>query len=412
MTQDIRIETFANGLVLVLEPMANVQSAAFSLLVPAGSAYEPAGRNGTAAVLCDLSTRGAGPRDSRELSDALDDLGVQRHETVGTYHLTYTGATLARNLLEALGLYADIVRRPHLPEDEFESVVDGVELSLRALEDDPSQKVLPELKRRCYDDPLGRPTDGTLEELPAIDPDAVRSLFATGFRPQGAILGVAGRIDPEAVVAEVGRLLGDWTGPAEPPLAVVPAPGGIVHIPHESAQTHLGVAWPSVPYRDPGYYDAWAGVGVLSAGGSSRLWVEVREKRGLCYAVSAAHHSLRDRACVLCYAGTERPDETLDVMLREVRRLEEGFGADELDRCRTIAKTSLVMQQESTVSRSSSIARDWFHLGRVVPLDEVCRKVDALTVESVLAAVRARPARDFTVLSIGPQPPEMPRDLP
>ena len=165
-----------------------------------------------------------------------------------------------------------------------------------------------------------------------------------------------------------------------------------------------------MPYRDPNYYASWAAVGVLSGGMSSRLFTEVRERRGLCYSVYATLSSLRDEARVLCYAGTtaERAQETLDVTLRELVRLEEGIETEELDRCKARAKSSLIMQQESTSSRSSSVARDWYHLGRVMTLDEIRSKIDALSVETVLRYVREHPARDVTVLTIGPQALEVP----
>src|SRR5579864_2317075 len=114
--QNVHTKTFENGLTLIVEPMDDEQSAAVSLLVPAGSVYDPPGQNGTASVLCELMPRGAGERDSKQLSAALDNLGVQHNESVGTVHLTFTGAALAENLPKALILYADIIERPWIPE--------------------------------------------------------------------------------------------------------------------------------------------------------------------------------------------------------------------------------------------------------------------------------------------------------
>jgi predicted Zn-dependent peptidase len=111
---------------------------------------------------------------------------------------------------------------------------------------------------------------------------------------------------------------------------------------------------------------------------------------------------------VFCHVGTERPAETLDVTLRELVRIGEGFEQDELDRCKARAKSSLIMQQESTLARSSSIARDWFHLGRVTTLAEVGERINALTVDSVLDYVHSHPAGNFTVMTIGPEAVEVP----
>lgn len=407
--QTIQTHTFENGLTLVAEPMEGVQSAAFSLRLPAGSLYDPPGQNGTASLLCELLMRGAGPRDTRQLSAALDNLGVQRHENVGTSHLALGGAAVADNLPEALRIYGDIVRRPLLPEDQFEAARAGVEQSLRAIEDEPRQKVMVELRRRCYDSPWGLPPDGDLKDLPHIDLETVRRHFDRCFRPDETILGVAGRIDVEEIVRVLDEVFGDWNRRPAPAFEKGPRGPRQDHIRHESAQTHIGIAYDSVPYRDPDYYASWGAVSVLSGGMSSRLFTEIREKRGLCYAVFASLNSLKDAGRVMCYAGTtnERAQETLDVTLQELMRLRDGIAEDELDRCKARAKSSLIMQQESTSARSSSIARDWYHLGRVRTLDEVHENIDALSTRTVLDYVHRHPPGDFTLLTIGPEPLEL-----
>jgi predicted Zn-dependent peptidase len=149
---------------------------------------------------------------------------------------------------------------------------------------------------------------------------------------------------------------------------------------------------------------------VLSGGMSARLFTEVREKRGLCYTVYATMHSLKDRGSVLCYAGTssERAQETLDVTLGELERLADGITADELARLKARVKSGLIMQQESSSARSGAIARDWYHLGRVRTLNEVGRLVDALTEKSISDYLAAHPPRDFTIVTLGPEPLRFP----
>ncbi len=405
----IQTHVFENGLVLAVQPMPDVQSAAFSLLTPGGSAYDPPGQNGTAAVLCELITRGAGQRDARQLAADLDDLGVHRSESVRIQHLSFSGATLASNIGPALEIYADIVRRPHLPSEQFEAARAGVSQTLQALDDEPRQKTMIELRRRCYGAPWNAPTDGTLEELGNIDHALVKSQYERCLGPDGTIIGVAGRVVFEEVRELVGRLFGDW--PKQQPIGLAGGEPGprLDHINQESTQTHIGIAYEAVPYRDEDYFKAWAAVGVLSGGMSSRLFTEVREKRGLCYSVYATLHTLPHEGRVLCYAGTtaERAQETLDVTLAELARLEQGIEPSELDRQKARGKSSLIMQQESTMARASAIARDWFHLGRVMPLDEVRRRVEALSVDDVLDYVRRHPARDFTILTLGPKPLEV-----
>lgn len=412
--QQILTHTFPNGLTVLVEPMADVQSAAFSLLVPAGAIYDQPGQEGCASVLCDWMSRGAGERDSRQLTDDLDNLGLNRSEGSGSTHLNFSGATLAENLPEALRIYADIVRRPHLPDEEFEPVLSGAEQSVRAIDDEPRQKVMVELRRRCYATPWGLPAEGSLEGLAALTPESTRDHYNRCIRPADAILGIAGNVDPQEIFALAGELFGNWSSQADPLVRSGPAGAKRDHIHHESTQTQIGIAYDSVPYRDEGYYDAWAVVGVLSGGSSSRLFTEVRERRGLCYSVYASLNSLRDQGRILCYAGTtnERAQETLDVTLLELRRLPEGIGEDELDRCKARAKSSLIMQQESSSARASSLTRDWYFLGRVITLDEVRSQIEAITVPRLLDHVARHPAKDFTILTLGPQPLEVDRAVP
>lgn len=404
--QFIHLYEFGNGLTLLVERMPHVQSAAFAILTPAGSIYEPPGQNGTAAALCDLMTRGAGERGSRQLSSALDFLGVQRSESVGWNFLSFSGATLAGNLVAAVPIYADLLRRPTLPEDQFQPVMSGVEQGLLGIEDEPQRKVFIELRKRCYDSPWGRPTDGTLEELPNIQHAGVVEFHRAHVRPNGTLIGVAGNVDPEEIRDCIERHFGDWERGPEPHVERRPHADGVHHIHHDSAQTQIGIAYDSVPYGHEDYYTAWAAIGILSGGSSSRLFTEVREKRGLCYSVYATLNSLLDEGRVLAYAGTttERAQETLDVTLAEMKRLGEGIDEEELRRCKARAKSALIMQQESTGARASSIARDWFHLRRVNTLAEIHRKVDAITVAEIEDYLRRHPARDFTVLTIGQQP--------
>jgi predicted Zn-dependent peptidase len=278
------------------------------------------------------------------------------------------------------------------------------------LEDEPGQKAMIELRRRQYPGAWGRPTHGDTVALEALRVDEVRRQYQRGFRPNETILGVAGKLDWARLRDFVGERFGDWPSRA----AVPPAAAGELprrdHVPHESNQTQIGVGYASVPYRHADYFAAWGAVGVLSGGMSSRLFTEVREKRGLCYSVYATYHTLRDAGSVLCYAGTsaERAQETLDVMLAELRRLALGVRDEELQRLKARIKSGLIMQQESSSARSSSIARDWYHLGRVRTLEEVGRLIDDLSCGAINAYLQEHPPRDFTIVTLGPSPLEVP----
>ncbi len=403
---EIQHTTLSNGLTVLVETMPSVQSAAFSLLIPAGSVFDPVGQNGTANALADWFTRGAGSMSSRELLSAFDRLGIQASESSSLHHLAISGACLAENLPAALKLYGEVIQLPQFNDEDFDAVMAGVEQSLLAIEDEPRQKVMFELIRRCFPAPWGQPAEGTLADLENITPQSVRDQFHRCVRPRGAILGIAGNVKLDELRPVLEQTFGSWSGVNE--IALKTGDRGVYrdHISHESTQTHIGIAYPAVPYGADNYYQSWAAVNVLSGGMSSRLFTEVREKRGLCYSVYATLNSLKDQGQVLCYAGTtaERAQETLDVILQELVRLSEGIEEAELNRCKARAKSSLIMAQESTGGRAGSLARNWFYLGRVVTLEEVRAKIEALTTQSVLEYVRAYPAANFTILTIGSAP--------
>jgi predicted Zn-dependent peptidase len=410
--QDIYHHTFDNGMTLLAESMSHVRSAALNFLVPAGCMYDPPERLGTASVLSDLVTRGAGPRDSRELTLALDNLGLDRDESVGSYHTRFWAATLARNLPMALEMYADILRRPHLPDDEVEPVRALAIQDLQGLEDEPRQKMLIELRHRLYPPPLSHDRRGTMTGLSSLTLTDLRAFYRRLFRPAGTILSVAGNIDWEPLRAQVDQLFGDWEGGAEPTLELGPQPSRRAHLPKETTQTQIGIGYASVPFGHPDYYAALGAVNVLSGGMSARLFTEVREKRGLCYSVWASYQTFKDRASVLCYAGTtnERAQETLDVTLAELQRLQKGVTAEEVERVQAGLKSSLIMQEESTSARAGTLASDWFYLGRVRSQEEIHLAIDALTPRKIAGHVRRHPPGDFTIVTLGPKRLRVKRD--
>ena len=413
MKEPIFSHTYPNGLVLLAEPMSWLQSTAFTFLTPAGCVHDPVDRAGLSGFTCEMALRGAGPRDSRQFILDLDNLGVERSESVGNAHTSYSGATLADNLPEALSIYADVLRRPHLPEEQLEAGRLAMIQELRAVEDEPAQKVMIELRRQHYPEPWGRPIQGELAALEATTAADIRRQFDRYYRPNGAILGVAGRVEWPWLKDLVGKLLGDWT-PGEPDtIEESPAPGYYRHLPYDSHQTQIGIALDSVPYSHPDYFQAWGAVGVLSGGMSARLFTEVRERRGLCYSVYAMLHTLRHRGAVFCYAGTgvDRAQQTFDVTLAELTRLREGVEEHEIERLKARIKSALVMQQESSSARSVAICRDWFHLGRARTLDEVGRLIDEVNSRTINDYLAKQPPEKYTVVTLGSRDLEMPNGV-
>lgn len=402
---------YPNGLTLLAEAMPGVQSAAFALLVPAGAIYEPADRAGQATLTAEWITRGAGDRDSRELLGALDDLGVSHGESASALHTTVSAATLGRNLLPALTIFADVLRRPLLDDDEVESIQALALQSLQSLEDDPASTVILELRRRHFAAPWGRPAIGSADGIRSATPDSLRAFHQRLYRPNGALLGVAGAIDWPQLRDEVGRLFGDWAPQDDPAIVEGPRGPSRDHIVKDTQQIQIALAYPSVTVDHPDYYRARAVSAILGGYASARLFTEVREKRGLCYSVYSSYEGFKHQGAILCYAGTsaDRAQETLDVTLAEVHRLaDSGVAIEELDMMRAGLKSSLIMAQESSMSRAAALASDWYFLNRVRTLDEIRSALDALTPDDVSAFANGQATDQATILTLGPKALKLP----
>ncbi len=408
MPQEIHIHKLANGLTLLAEPMPWLESAAFALLVPAGYARDPGDQWGLANLTCEMVQRGCGSRDSRQFIEDLEMLGADTSGGIRNAHTSFAGAMPADSLPAVLEIYADVVRCPHLPEDQLDDARLVCLQEIYAAADDLAQSAMTELRQRHYGDPWGRPPHGSVEAVSVLSLADIQQMIERHYRPSGAILSVAGKFDWPALRDCVENLFGDWSGAEPPAIEGRPPAGGYHHLSSDSSQTHIGVAYPSVPYSDPGYMQARGAVGVLSDGMSSRLFTEIRENRGLVYAVSASCDSLKDRGSVVCYAGTttERAQETLDVLVAELVRLADGIAEDELNRLKARIKSGLIMMQESSNSRSRSIAFDWYHLGRVRTLAEVGGLIDGLTCQSINAYLAEHPPQDLVVVTLGEKPLE------
>ncbi len=410
MAEKFDIHTLNNGMVLLGEPMEAVQSVAFDFMLPAGAACLPEGCCGAGNVMADWIFRGAGERDSRQLSDALDGLGLVRGRSLGSSHLVIGGTLEAGNLAPALDLHADIILRAHLKQDQFELARQLAVDEVLSLDDDPRQKVMLKLREQFYPSPLGRSTAGEIAELKALTPERSRSIIQERFNLSQTIFSVAGKYDFDAICRQMEKLFD--TGRREGNETVTLGNKGdrYTHIDNDGAQVHIGLMTETVKPTDEDYYNARVAISVLSGGMSARLFTEVREKRGLCYAIAARYHGLKEAAGVMCYAGTtpDKAQETLDCIIGEFNRLGDGISDEEIARAKVGLKSALILQSESSSSRAGAIGSDYYILGRIRSLDEIKDRIEQTTADSVLGFLRSNKFRDFTVVTIGPKQVNVP----
>jgi predicted Zn-dependent peptidase len=395
-----------NGMVVLGEPMEVVESVAFDFMLPAGASQLPEGCCGAGSVIADWIFKGAGDKDSRGLGDALDGLGLHRVSSVGSSHIIIGAVLEAGNLAEAIELYADIILRASLKEDQFELArqlaIDGV----CALDDDPRHKVMLKLREQFYPSPLGRSALGEITELKTLTAEKTKQIIKNNFNLSQTIFAVAGKYDFDTIVAQMENLFSRTKNGTQRSIVLVrEGAGKYTHLHNDGAQVHIGLMTETVKPTDEDYYNAIVAVSVLSGGMSARLFTEVREKRGLCYAVGALYHGLKEAAGIACYAGTtpDKAQKTLDVITAEFNRLGDGISEEEIKRAKVGLKSSLVLQSESSSSRAGGIGGDYYTLGRVRSLDEIKNKIEATTVNSVLGFLRNNKFKDFTVVTIGPK---------
>jgi predicted Zn-dependent peptidase len=288
--------------------------------------------------------------------------------------------------------------------------------ALDGLDDNPQGLCGVKLAEWTWPGPFSRNVMGERKHLEKLTIEAVHDDFADRYRPDHALLSLAGDIDPETAFEEAQRLFADWPAVDRPAVEVTPPPGRQRHIEHDSEQTHIGLAYETVPETADDYYLARLAVECLSGGMSGRLFHHIREERGLCYSVMASYVGLagpevpgEPLARIMGYAGTsnDRAQATLDAFFHELDRLRDGVTDDELRRAKIGLKSATVRSGESTTARASAMAHDWAVRGRLRTLDEVVNAVDGVDLDAVNAWLATHPATGFTVVTIGPEPLEI-----
>lgn len=403
-TSAIRCETLPNGLTVLLQTMPWLRTAALTLNVRGGLQCEPDDRAGLSGLVCEMVQRGAGNLSSRDIVAVQDNLGIDRNSGISSSMASFSAAMPADSLEQAIGLYANIVRRPHLPEDQLDDARMMSIQELRALADEPTHRVMQRLRQLHYGDRLGRSVHGTEAGVTAITPADVQTFFETNYHAGGGILAIAGNIDQNQVMKWIASEFGDWKSNDYMPLDQPDGNPVYEHIESASSQTHIGFAFESIPYGHDDYFKMRAGIGILSDGMSSRLFDRVREQRGLCYTVSASCHSLPHCGGVFGYAGTtpERAQETLDVTLYEVAHLMDDLEQSELDRWKVRIESGLIMEQESSRSRASSLASDYLQIGRVITTEELEAAIESLTLDQIQGYWAEHPPENFRIVTLGP----------
>ncbi|MBY0112450.1 MAG: insulinase family protein [Phycisphaerales bacterium] len=403
----IHVSKLRCGTTLLVEPMPSVRSLALSWLVPGASADDPPNRLGRGAMWAELLMRGTRSLDSRAHADAVDRLGATRHVDNGVYFLRLASVMLGTRLREALPLFTEMTVAPRFDADSIEPARDLCLQAIASLADDPQERAILAARDRHYPSPLNRSGHGDEPGLTSLTHDELVKGWSTVQGPARSIFCAAGAVDPSELAAQLDDLLGDWTGASPEPAVARDAPRGYAHEVDETNQVQIVLLHDAPTESSPDALLEKIVVSVLSGGMSGRLFSEVREKRGLCYSVSASYRGDRDTGGVIAYVGTspDRAQQSLDVLSAELQRINTPEGRiteDEFARAVVGMKTSLVFSGESTSARAATLGSDFFRLGRCRTLDEIAKAVDAITLDQVNDYLTRRAIGRVTIQTVGP----------
>ena len=385
-----RLTTLDSGVRVVTEAMPSVRSIALGFWIRTGSRDEGHQEAGISHFLEHLLFKGTERFSSRQIDEAFDAMGAEVNAGTGKETTSVHSRFLDGHLERAFDVLQDLVLRPSYPDIESERQVVIEEIAM--YEDEPQDKVHDVLAEAIYGDhPLGRPIIGRAEVVSSVPVPEIAAWHDGRYVPENIAVAAAGNVDHERIVELVQSAVAG-ARPA-PPRAV--SPNGVApsvrFFRKDTEQYHLCLGGPGIPRGDDRRFALRVLDTILGGSTSSRLFQEVREKRGLAYAVYSYTSHYADSGQVAVYVGT-RPDnvtEAIDVIGTELRRLEEdGVSEEELERARENVKGRTVLSMESTLTRMNRLGSAVLMDVPLLTVDEVLAAFDAVTQEDVVALAR------------------------
>jgi predicted Zn-dependent peptidase len=382
----VRTHTLANGLRIVTERMDGLQSAAIGIWVLSGGRHERPEQNGIAHFLEHMAFKGTKRRSALDIAEVIEDVGGYINAYTSREATAYYARVLEADVPLALDVVSDIVLNPVFDPGEIE-VERGVILQeIGQSLDTPDDVIFDWLQEKAYpDQPLGRTILGAPERIRAFNRADLQGFVAEHYSPANMILSAAGAVDHDKIVAEAEAIFGHLPKGRLHHPAPAHFVGGEYRVEKPLEQAHLALAFAAPDYTDPAIYTAQIYASALGGGMSSRLFQEVREKRGLCYTIFAQTGAHADTGMMTIYAGTSAEDlgDLTTITLDEMKRAADDMTEAEVARARAQMKAGLLMGLESPSNRAERLARQMQVWGRIPPLSEVVDNIDAVTVDDV-----------------------------
>ncbi len=402
----VEVTRLASGLSVVTDRMPHLESASLGVWVGAGSRYEKADEHGISHLLEHMAFKGTKRRSARAIAEEIEAVGGDLNAATSTESTGYFARVLKADVPLALDVLSDILTDSIYDEEELRREQNVIVQEIGAVEDTPDDLVFERLHETAFpSQPLGRSILGTPETVRSFNPARIRAYLARNYRGPDMLVAAAGAIEHDAIVAEAEKRFASFNGPAAPAPEPAQFGGGTRVESRDLEQVHIALALQGIPTRDEQLYSLQVFSSVLGGGMSSRLFQEVREKRGLCYTINAFHMPYSDAGLFVLYAGTDAADtpELMRVAIEQLALATETLNETEVARAKAQMKAGLLMALESSEARLGQIARQMLAYGRPIPLDEIVAKVDAVTVTSARAAGRALIGRGKpAIAALGP----------
>jgi predicted Zn-dependent peptidase len=401
----VRVTTLDNGMRVLSDVMESVETVSLGVWVDVGTRHEPAEVNGVAHLLEHMAFKGTDRRSALDIAAEIEAVGGHLNAYTSREHTAYYAKVLKEDTPLAIDILADILQHSVFDPKELERERSVILQEIGQANDTPDDIIFDLFQERAFpDQAMGRPVLGRAEIIRRVDRNTVAQYMRRHYAAPGMLLAAAGNVDHDSLVALAGRafahLPGERVARSEPARYV----GGDLREARELEQVHVVLGFPGFPYADADYYAASVVSSALGGGMSSRLFQEIRERRGLVYAIYSFTHAYSDGGLFGVYAGTgeEEAEELMPVLCEEIRKLSAGLEPAELERARAQLKAGLLMSLESTTARCEQQATHMLVFGRPLDLGEMVARIDAVDAAAVQRVARRLRTAPPTLTALGP----------
>ena len=394
----------SNGLRVAVDPLPGAESVALGLYAMVGSRSEPEQLCGLAHLVEHMVFKGAGSRNTRELAEAIEDVGGYMNAWTSRDQTTFHGRVLGRDTALLAELIADLVRAPHLSDEHLDREKDVILSEIGETVDSPDDIVHDHLFEASFaDQPLGRSVLGSEAGLEQITREDCVQWMSGELVPSRLIFAASGKVHPDELVKLAERLFGDMEDLPGTPIGTAHFTGGVRSDRREFEQAHWTLGLPGLAASDPRMPALSTFVQALGGGTSSRLFQELREERGMAYSVGAWQQAYADTGIVAigCAADRNRAAESMNLARGVLAETIETLTDAEVRRARAQMEAGLLMTLETAQGRADQMARSIEVFGRVLTLDELLSDLRAVDAEAARAAGAALLDGRMAIASVG-----------